>query len=50
MALLIKDLEYNLHYKPKHWIRKLVLEAKTAISYISFSEEDPMRLHVAKNM
>ena len=39
--------KYNLHY---HWISSLVLEAKTAPSYIPCSEQDSLRYYVAKNI
>jgi hypothetical protein len=32
MMLLNRGLQYNLHYKNKDWLKKLALEADTAIS------------------
>jgi hypothetical protein len=32
IQLLCKGPKYNLHYKPKHWLKTLALEAETTIS------------------
>jgi hypothetical protein len=48
--LLNKGLKYNLSYKPKNWIKNLALEAKTAIMYLPYTEQEGMRFMVARNI
>jgi len=43
MALLQKGPKYNLHDKPKNWIRNLALEAETAISSLPPSQREIYR-------
>jgi hypothetical protein len=38
MQLLNKGLKYNLHYKPKNWIRTLGLEAEIGIKQLPIKE------------
>jgi dihydroorotate dehydrogenase len=50
MQLLRKGLKYNLHYKQKNWLETLALEAETAISKISATEQQYYRYRVAKTI
>jgi hypothetical protein len=43
MQLLKRRLKYNLHYKEKNWLEKLVLEGETAISKIDITEQQYYR-------
>jgi hypothetical protein len=48
--LLEKGLKYNLHKKPKDWIKTLALEADTAISHLSTRIQPYMKQLVAYNL
>ena len=50
LALLNKGLKYNLHHKHKNWITTLAFEAKTAITLLPISEQEPIRYHIANNI
>jgi hypothetical protein len=43
--LLEKGLKYNLHYKNKHWINRLTLEAVAAVNLI-----DPLQQNYIRNL
>jgi hypothetical protein len=47
ITLLGKGLKYNLHYKHKHWINKLALEAETAINLVDLLQQNYLRQLVA---
>ena len=48
LALLNKGLKYYPHYKQKHWVTTLVLEAETAISLLPPFNQDPIRYQMNK--
>jgi hypothetical protein len=50
MKLLNKWLKYNLHYKNRHWLSNLALEAKTALTLLPPHEQEPTRHQVAHNV
>jgi hypothetical protein len=50
MQLLDKGLKYNLHGKPKGWIKTLVIEADTAISKMNVRDQPYIRQLVANNI
>jgi hypothetical protein len=50
MLLLNKGLKYNLHYKPKTWIKRLALEAEMAINTIDKNQQNFMRQIVANQI
>ena len=49
-TLLHKGLKYNLHYKHKHWITNLALEAETAINLLPPADQEHIRYQVTKNI
>jgi len=49
-ALLQKGLKYNLHVKPKNWLKTIALEAETAINYLATEDKHPIRYLVAKSL
>jgi len=48
--LLQKGLKYNLHIKPKNWLKTIALEAETAINLLPIEERNPIRYLVAKSL
>jgi mRNA-degrading endonuclease RelE of RelBE toxin-antitoxin system len=50
IQLLCKGPKYNLHYKPKHWLKTLALEAATAISLADESKQNYLRHAVSKSL
>jgi predicted transport protein len=50
LHLLEKGLKYNLHKKPKDWIKTLALEADTAINNIPERNQPYMKQLVANNL
>jgi hypothetical protein len=48
-SLLNKFLRDSMHYKRKHWIAALALQATTAISYLPTGEQEFVREQVAEN-
>jgi hypothetical protein len=50
LHLLEKGLKYNLHRKPKDWIKTLALEADTAIGHIPERNQPYMKQLVANNL
>jgi hypothetical protein len=50
IALLNKGPRYNLGHKNKGWITTLALEAETAVSQLTHSEQEHMRHQVAHNI
>jgi hypothetical protein len=48
--LLDKGLKYNLHVKPKGWIKTLAIEADTTISKMNVRDQPYIRQLVAKNI
>jgi hypothetical protein len=48
IQLLSRGLKYNLHFKPKHWIKTLALEAESAISYAEEHEQNYLRHAVSR--
>jgi hypothetical protein len=48
IQLLSKGPKYNLHFKPKHWLKTLALEVETAISYTEEHEQNYLRHAVSK--
>ena len=49
-TLLQKVLKYNLHIKPKNWIKTIALEAETANQSLPIEERNPIRYLVAKSL
>jgi hypothetical protein len=49
-CLLIYGLKYNLHYKQKHWIQTLAIEADTAINLLNSQEQTYMRQAVTHKL
>jgi hypothetical protein len=49
IMLLNRGLQYNLHFKNKDWLKKLALEADTAISIAEPKYQDFFRRTIAKN-
>jgi hypothetical protein len=43
MQILSTELKYNLHLKPKHWLKTLDFEAKIAISYANEFKQSYLR-------
>jgi len=50
LVILSRGLKCNLHYKDKHWIKSLALEAETAISKLNPTEQELIRYQVAQNI
>jgi hypothetical protein len=50
IALLSKGLKYNLHYKPKQWLKTLAIEADTAINLIAPHEQAYIRQTIANKL
>ena len=50
LTLLNKGLKYNLHHKPKHWIKDLGLEAECAITLLPPEEQEYTRHQLAKQL
>jgi hypothetical protein len=48
--LLQKGLKYNIHLKPKQWIKTLALEAETAINLLPTTDHNPIRYQLAKTI
>jgi hypothetical protein len=48
--LLEKGLKYNLHYKNKHWINRLALEADTAVNVIGRLQQSYIRHLIAAHI
>jgi hypothetical protein len=47
LTLLEKGLQYNMHHKPKHWLRNLTWEAEVAVSQLPEHQQDYTRYRVA---
>jgi hypothetical protein len=50
MTLLNKGFKYNLHHKPKFWIKQSALEAETALTLLPQLEQEPIRYQINKNI
>jgi hypothetical protein len=50
LELLQKGLKYNIHVKPKHWIKTLALEAEVAVSLLPTIDKEPIRYQIAKRI
>jgi hypothetical protein len=48
LTVLEKGMQYNLHHKPKHWIRNLAWEPESAISQLPEHQQDYTRYRVAR--
>jgi flagellar biogenesis protein FliO len=50
MELLNKGLIYNLHHKPKNWLRTLAMQAEAGAKQLPIKEQNYMRQLVANNL
>jgi hypothetical protein len=50
MQIRNTELKYNLHLKPKHWLKTLGFEAETAISYANEFKQSYLRHAVSKTI
>jgi hypothetical protein len=50
IMLLNRGLQYNLHFKIKDWLKKLALEADTAISIAEPKDQDFLRCTIANKL
>jgi hypothetical protein len=50
MALLNRDLQYNMHCENKNWFRNLALEADTAISMADTNDQDFLKQTIANKL
>jgi hypothetical protein len=50
IMLLNRGLQYNLHFKNKDWLKKLALEADTAISIAEPKDQDFLRHTIANKL
>jgi hypothetical protein len=50
LQLLDKELKYNLHYKPKTWIKTLAIEADTVIRELPEKDQGYMKQSVANKI
>jgi hypothetical protein len=50
MQILNTELKYNLHLKPKHWLKTVGFEAETAISYANEFKQSYLRHVVSKTI
>jgi hypothetical protein len=48
--LLQTGLKYNLHTKPKQWLKTLAIEAETAISLIPAPDQEAIQYLIAQNL
>jgi hypothetical protein len=48
--LLQKGLKYNLHIKPKHWLKTTAIEAETAIKLLPILDQDTIRYQISKTI